>query len=371
MKRTRHRKPGTVRRTQVLFVGLLLLCVVQTLWWLFDQARFTAEMRDRLTVLHDRAAERAVALHERGTPLAEIAATYPELDLAEHDGTLVVGRGYRAVLAEERGRHMRRYGWEGAFFAVVLVAGLGVVVRALRQWRTLVGRQHDFIAAVTHEFKNPLASIKLSAETLERRPVDDARRAQLSERMLRDVDRLETMVSNLLGVARLDAGDMHVQRERVVLQPLAAEMVRHDPFLAKDHGVDLRVDVGEDVAVRADPRSVRLVLSNLLDNAVKSAVAHGGQHVRLLTTREEGQVRLDVEDDGLGFEAHQRPHLFSRFYRAGEELQRRTRGTGLGLYLVQQLVRLDGGRVDAQSDGPGRGARFSVWWTAATAEDAA
>lgn len=333
-----------LRTTQVVFVALLLICIVQTGWWLLDQARYTAEVRDERIAMLDREADR--------------------LDQAQPDGP-PVDRGYRARLEQERRQHMVRYGWEGTFFVVVLTAGMWIIAQALRQWRQLMARQQDLLAAVTHELKNPLASLKLSAETLGIRPQDDAKRRQLSQRMLQEVDRLETMVENLLGVARLEAGHVQVRRDRVVLGALAADLVRHDPFLAADHGVTIAVMAPEDVAAHADPRSVKLVVANLIDNAVKSCVAHGSATVRVTAARDGAHVRLDVEDDGLGFDAEQRRHLFSRFWRADDELRRRTRGTGLGLYLVDKLVSLDGGRVDAASPGPGQGARFSVWWPVA------
>ena len=333
-----------LRSTQVVFVALLLICIIQTGWWLLDQAHYTARNRDERIAILDREADRLEREQPAGTP---------------------VDRSYRERLDEERAKHMTRYGWEGAFFVVVLAAGMWIIAQALKQWRQLMARQQDLLAAVTHEFKNPLASLKLSAETLGIRPQDDAKRQLLSQRMLQEVDRLETMVENLLGVARLEAGHVQVRRDRVVLGPLANDLVRHDPFLAADHGVAIHVDAAEGVAAHADPRSVKLVITNLVDNAVKSSVAQGGSTVRVTAARDGDRVRLDVDDDGLGFDAEQRRHLFARFWRADDELRRRTRGTGLGLYLVERLVKLDGGRVDASSAGLGRGARFSVWWPVA------
>ncbi len=356
------------RSTQVAFVVLLIACIVQVVWWLVDQGRFSAKVCDERIARLDRDADLAEAQIDAGASIEEVAAGAPHLDFRTTGGRVVVARGYRERLHEERARRMNRYGWEGTFFLAVLGGGLWIIGRALREGRRLVARQRDLLAAVTHEFKSPLASLRLSGETLGRRVPDDARRAALSERMLHDLDRLEAMVENLLGVARLEAGHMLARRERIVPARLAEDLVRQDTFLARERGVAVRVEATEGIAALADPRSVRLVLSNLIDNAVKSSVAEGGANVRVAVRRDGANVRLDVEDDGLGFGADDREHLFTRFWRAEVELRRRTSGTGLGLYLVERLVRLDGGRVDAASDGPGRGARFSVWWPAAAEE---
>jgi signal transduction histidine kinase len=109
-----------------------------------------------------------------------------------------------------------------------------------------------------------------------------------------------------------------------------------------------------------------------VSNAVKSVAAKGGGGTVWLDARVEGdQVRVEVRDDGLGFEPAESRRLFGKFYRPGDELRRRTQGSGLGLSIVARFVQAGGGRVSAASEGPGRGATFRVWWPRARREESA
>jgi len=362
--RTSLRRRRLTRTAQIGFVCVLIVCVVQTLWWVVDTAYYTDEVRIRLTEMYDQDIAAAESLHDRGAAPAEIRALFPHLEVMEVEGRLVIDDSHAERLASDRRRHLFQYGSEGAFFILVLVTGMWVISLTLRQRRDLLRRQENFIAAVSHELKNPLASIKLSAETLELREVSDEKRAQLSGRMLREVDRLEAMVSNLLSVARLDEGHMKLEKEPVQLSRMLRGLLDSDAFHAGVHGIDVVLNMPEDLTVQADPRAVQTVLSNLTDNAVKSVVAAAGKRVEIRARADGDEVRVDVEDDGLGFDAAQREQLFSKFYRTGEELRRKTQGAGLGLYIVKQFMELENGRVEAASDGPERGARFTVWWPA-------
>jgi len=328
---------GTSRAIQIGMVALLVLCFAQAGYWVVDQAVYTRKVNARLLAAWD-------------------------------EGQVAVDPARVQQLERERHRRMNRYGWEGTFFLAVLAAGMGVISQALRQRSELARRQHNFLAAVSHEFKSPLASIKLAAETIAlRRPAGEDLDT-LTARMTQDVERLESMVANLLDAGRIEDGRLALARERVglarELRALAAEIAPH----AAVQRVQVDSDVSDGVAVRADPGAVRAVLSNLLTNAVKASAARGGGSVRVRARRDGRFVRVDVEDDGVGFEARERARLFEKFYRPGDELRRRTKGSGLGLFIVKHFVEAGGGRVRAESEGPGRGATFSVWWPAAAPE---
>ena len=360
------------RPLQVAFSVLLLVCIVQILWWLIDQARYTRAVRDRLASAAARDLDAAQRLHAKGTPTDRLEALYPHLALEETSDGLAATANIETVLHAERRRHMWRYGWEGAFFILVLAAGMWIIGLVLRQRRQLVERQSNFLAAVTHELKNPLASLKLAAETLDLREVNATGRKALSARMLDDVGRLEAMVTKLLDVARLDAqgarNRANAAIQPVPLGPLVQALIDEDAFRARVHGVTPALVADDGAAARAVPSHARLVVSNLLDNAVKSVSAASRAHVQARVTQEGKWARLDIKDEGVGFSEEERAHLFTRFYRTGSEDRRRTQGTGLGLYLVRQLVEGGRGRVHATSTGPGQGAQFTVWWPLALAE---
>jgi signal transduction histidine kinase len=304
------------------FIILLGLAVVQVSYWVYDQRQFTREIEP--LVRPDQVDE----------------------------------------FVEESARRLNRYLWEGAFFFAVLLGGMLILTRTIRHDAELRRRQQNFLAAVSHEFKSPLASIQLAAETLVMRArEEDSQR--LGRRIIDDGERLLKMIDNLLDTTRLEEG-RHVSKPasthlRAAIGAGIAEIAER----ARLNGIAVSVDVPDDLAVHADPRAVETVLRNLLDNAVKACVAGSGRTIALSAARAGRDVELKVRDDGTGFPPDDAAMIFEKFYRVGDELKRSTPGSGLGLYLVRRLVEIDGGSVTARSAGAGRGAEFTVRWHAA------
>jgi signal transduction histidine kinase len=268
------------------------------------------------------------------------------------------------AVAEDSDARINRVLWEGGFFLVVLIGGMTVLTRTLRHDAELRRRQQNFLAAVSHEFKSPLASIQLAAETLVLRSRDDDSK-RLGTRILEDGERLLRMIDNLLDTTRLEEG-----RQRLTPQPTnlhAASKAAVDAIAerARASGVTVTLAVADDLTVQVDPVVVETGLRNLLDNALKSCVAAKSASIAVHTTQDAGGITLAVEDDGLGFPPEDAEMIFEKFHRLGDELRRATPGTGLGLYIVKRLVELSGGTVQAASAGPGRGAAVSMRWPTA------
>lgn len=368
-----------IRRMQAIFALLLAICVAQLVYWLIDGWTYTGDVVRRLEDHLDHQAIAAAALLEAGVPESRVLGLLPDLERAP-DGTLQPSAAMRAELLSERTHRLRRWGFEGTFFFIVLVAAIGVLVHALRREAELRRRQQNFLASVGHEFKSPIASLMLDVGTLTMRdPPVDARR-RLLDRMGGTLGRLEGLVTNLLETARLEEGhfaqDPRNLRLAPVLRTAAAAVQSHAPGRA----AAIEIDVPERIFVRADDAAVGTVIRNLLENAVKATesgaarAAHAGTHgssalavappppIRVVAREDGRRVRVDVVDGGEGFDPPIADRLFEKFYRPGHELRRGGRGSGLGLYIVRQLVERGGGRVTARSDGPGRGATFTVHW---------
>ncbi len=323
--RTRPRSPST-RSVQVGFFLLLVVCAAQLAFWMWDEWRYTAMMTDRLS--------------------AALAATG-------------AGAEQLAQLDAERSHRLNRYAWEGAFFLSVLLAAMAVVLKALREDAELRRRQEQFLAAVSHEFKSPLASLRLSVETLALRDPAAAERAELVRRIVVELGRLERMVSNTLDTSRLASGG-EAHPERVPLEAVVHEMIEELAEFAAECGVRVAALVPPGLVVHADRDGVRTVVRNLLHNAIKAS-PRGGE-VRVRGEAELHDVVLEVSDDGVGFAPKEAARLFEQFYRVEGDGRGRMQGTGLGLYLVERLVAHAGGRVRAQSAGHGLGAVFTVRW---------
>ena len=314
------------RFLQLGFLALLFLCVLQVGWWVFDNVRYTREIQEGLA-----------ALGTPGTPVDETV-------------------DYLAARSEGR---RNRYVWEGAFFLVVLIGGMAVLTRTLRHDAELRRRQQNFLAAVSHEFKSPLASMQLAAETLVLRS-GDPDSVRLGQRILEDCERLLRMVDNLLDTTRIEEGRHRIQAEHTVLAPQVAAIVDGFSERAARHSVRIEQHVPAELALSIDRAALDTMLRNLVDNALKACIAGGGHRIEIAAGRVERRIRVSVRDDGLGFPPEEAHLMFEKFHRLGDEQTRRTPGTGLGLYIVRRLAELSGVEVTAASGGPGQGATLTL-----------
>jgi signal transduction histidine kinase len=345
---------------QIGFLGLLLLSTVQVGYWMYDHVRTAHDVEQRFTQAYRNDAA-AVADLSSGNA-ARVPGLLPHLAI---DGARVdVRPAALEELADERAGRINQFLWEGGFFLAVLFGGMAVLTRTLRHDAELRRRQQNFLAAVSHEFKSPLASIQLASETLVLRSKEpDTKR--LGGRILEDVERLLRMVDNLLDTTRLEEGRQRLAPSPTSLRGAAESAAAEIAERARLSGVELALDVPQDLTFTVDSTALATVLRNLLDNALKACVAGHGHSITVRGRRTAGAVELAVVDDGLGFPPEDAAMIFEKFHRLGDELRRSMPGTGLGLYIVKRLVELGGGTVTAHSDGPGRGAAVTARWPAA------
>lgn len=243
------------------------------------------------------------------------------------------------------------------FIALILIGVTLYLVLSIKEVR-LTQRQANFIDAVTHELKSPIASLKLYLQTMDMREVGPEQQREFHRFMLDDVKRLDGLIDDLLEAAKLD----HRQREEPtedidpvpLLQPCVEALQRRYEF----DSAAIQIESAPCV-IHGRRHDLEMILVNLLDNAAK----YGGEPRRLLVQiqpRGKNRVLLRVSDNGLGVPFDMRRKIFTRFIRGGSELERRTKGTGLGLYLVRELVARMKGRINVQCRGPLGGATFDV-----------
>ncbi len=223
---------------------------------------------------------------------------------------------------------------------------------------------HDtFLNAVTHELKTPIASIRLYLETLQSRSLTEEQRREFYDVMLADTDRLHRTVNQVLkaGVLREKPKTAAV-RVPVDIGALTRECV--DLAATRHHlppgAIALESQTDQPLTVLGDPDDLRMVLSNLLDNAVKYSRDAVRITVTLAAPTPES-LWVRVQDRGVGIPRKQLKRIFKRFYRVHPRgLHAQVKGSGLGLYIVRAIARAHGGRVFAQSEGEGQGATFTV-----------
>jgi two-component system, OmpR family, sensor histidine kinase SenX3 len=275
---------------------------------------------------------------------------------------LTVGWQILGLSEPGRAREATTLRWVVYFFGTVLfsllIAGLVLIVTLLVREVRLNERQSNFVSAVTHELKTPVASLKLYLDTLQMRELTDGRREEFYRTMQRDLERLHATINNVLNAA------MYTDRPVVDAQPLdLARLVRHSIDLTiTRHQLPPESFVyqgADELMIRGDATALETAVLNLLDNAVK--YSRDRVEVRVEVARNgDGQAHLRVHDRGVGMSrAHQR-FIFKRFYRIGPEVRRSRTGTGLGLFIVKSVVKGHRGTVSAESPGPDLGSTFTI-----------
>lgn len=344
------------------FLALLGVSTAQVGWWIYENVAYTSDMHARYERLYEAEARAVEALLDGGGADA-VREHLPHLAVDEADGRVDVAPGAHAELNEDSAHRINLYLWEGGFFIAVLLGGMAVLTRAIRHDAELRRRQQNFLAAVSHEFKSPLASMRLAAETLVMRAGEPESR-RLGQRILEDDERLLQMVDNLLDTTRLEEGRHTLKPETTQVAAVVDGVLAACRERARAAGIELGHEIDAALELDVDRAALETMLRNLVDNALKACAAGGGSRVDVRAQRDADRLALIVSDDGLGFEPDEAGLMFDKFYRAGDELRRSTPGTGLGLYIVRRLARLSGAEVSASSAGPGRGAEVRLTWPA-------
>jgi signal transduction histidine kinase len=248
--------------------------------------------------------------------------------------------------------------WTGVTLLALVIGGLTYQLALAIGARSYSHKQEQFVSNITHEMKSPLAAIKLHAQTLQQEDVTPAERDRSVAFILQQVDRMGTLVDNVLESSRLMARKTLLHLEPVALEPFFdayfAEMRSH----VEGRGVRLHAEVRTSAVVMATSEALRRIMTNLIDNAVRFS-ARGGE-VRCRVDDQRTIVCIEVEDDGIGIPGNELSKIFDRFYQIGREISGRRKGTGLGLSIVMGLVKEMRGTVTAFSHEGRPGARFVV-----------
>jgi PAS domain S-box-containing protein len=215
----------------------------------------------------------------------------------------------------------------------------------------------EFLATLSHELRNPLGAIANAVAALERRGGAEEVTTRLRQIIHRQTHHLTRLVDDLLDVARATAGKIPLNRQAVDMSELVGGCVRalRAGGRARQHRVTLRA---ESVVVSADPTRLAQIVTNMLDNAIKFTPTGGTVDVDVL--REGQEAVLRVSDTGIGIAPAMLSRVFELFAQAEQPMDRPVGGLGIGLTLSRRLVELHGGSIAAASDGPGRGAQFTV-----------
>ncbi len=244
--------------------------------------------------------------------------------------------------------------------AVLLLFGalLFMFISAQKE-RALAERQAGFLANVTHELKTPLAVMQAAGENLaDGRVTDQNRLESYGTHIYNEAVRLRSMIEKLLDVAKADAGQSLIEPKPAHPAELVSSYItEHEEYIEKK-GFTLQTSIDDDLPmIMVDINNFETILSNLVENAIKYSKDEKFVSIRLYS--EDNNVKLEVEDNGVGMTQKVTSQIFDKFYRAEDTLTAQTKGHGLGLSIVKNMVELNGGSIQVSSE-PGNGSTFTV-----------
>ena len=263
---------------------------------------------------------------------------------------------YRGILREHQKRR-RMVVSEGLFFVACLAFGLYAINRSAARELSMSRQRRNFLLSITHELKSPIAALRLVLDTIAKRDLQREQLSRLSTDGIKEAARLQQLVEDLLLAARLEDGWQPLPEPldvRSVVEEVATRLRTRFPQ------ADLRLHLPAQLpVVQADRPGFTAVVQNLLENAIKYSPE--GSPVTVSAEGVGQRLRLRVSDEGAGIPDSEKVAVFDKFYRIGNEDTRHTTGTGLGLYIVQQVVQAHGGSIRVADHQP-RGTVFEVEW---------
>jgi signal transduction histidine kinase len=256
----------------------------------------------------------------------------------------------------------KRQAWFVALLALVvmsLVFGASLTVRVVRKESEIARLKSEFVSTVSHEFRSPLTGIRQLGEMLMRgRVPDEHRRQEYYERITKESERLARLVENLLDFSRMEDGRHEHRRESIDAATWLRDVVAECQSRCADKPLSVAATIPADLPlISGDRDALSSAVQNLLDNAIK--YSPGRQTVWLDAWTDAGGLRIAVRDEGVGIPEADRRRIFEKFRRGSGEISREVKGAGIGLNLVEHIVRAHGGQVIVESE-PGRGSTFTI-----------
>ena len=226
---------------------------------------------------------------------------------------------------------------EGCVFLVVLIAGAFYLHRSFLRERKLQEQKKNFLLSVTHELKSPLASIKILLQTIQKRDLSKEQALNFIEKSLMDIERLDDMVENMLLASKIDNRSYTFPKDKFNLSVLVDSIVNRLQ-ITKCEGTQQIIDaeIEPKISITGDKFALTSVVTNLIENAIKYSGPCQTVDVKLFL--KDNKVFLEVADHGIGIADNEKHRIFDKFYRVGSEDTRNTKGTGLGLYIVKEVL---------------------------------
>ncbi len=305
----RLKRKSRSRITYVIFWLLLTYIVAALVWWFISLREQNDDMY-------------AYKLHQAELRLQQTA-----------DSSL-----YNAELAKAKSAFRTnrvKYSGEGIVFLGLILVGAIFLFRLLRRQIVLQQQQQNFMMAVTHELKTPIAVARLNLETMMKYQLDPDKRLKIIQMTLDETKRLDFLTNNILVSSQLETRGYKINSEEIDFSLLLKD--RLSEFTSRFPDRLLKGEIDEDAEVNGDPLLLQILVNNLLENAIKYTDKDSQITVRL--EKRNSGIILKVIDEGPGVPDAEKKKIFRKFYRVGNEATRKKQGSGLGLYLCYRIAR--------------------------------
>jgi signal transduction histidine kinase len=247
---------------------------------------------------------------------------------------------------------------EGSMFVIVFTVGAISLHKSIKKERRLQEQKKNFLMSVTHELKSPLASIKLLLQTIQKRDLTKQQVHDFINKSLLDIERLDDMVENMLLASKIDNRSYTFPKAQFNLSALVDSVVNRLQLNKCDLTQQLiNAEIEPKIEITGDKFALTSVVTNLLENAIKYSGPCEVVDVKLYSR--DSKIFLEVADHGIGIADAEKPRIFDRFYRVGSEETRNTKGTGLGLYIVKEVLNQHEASISVKDNDP-TGSVFEV-----------
>jgi K+-sensing histidine kinase KdpD len=260
-----------------------------------------------------------------------------------------------AKIETEKKRKTAQYIGEGFTFFLVILAAAIFIFRSVRRQLKQSQQQQNFMMAITHELKTPIAVAQLNLETLQKRRLDEGQQQRLIQNTLQETNRLNALCNNMLLSSQIDAGGYRMTSEETDLTGLVENCVHE--FTNRFPQRPFHADLQQELFVSGDALLLQMAVNNLIDNAIKYSPKTAPVSIQLF--EQGGRILLCITDEGTGIKNEDKKRVFEKFYRAGNEATKSARGTGLGLYLTFRVIKAHNGTIEIKDNVPA-GTIFTV-----------
>jgi len=316
-------KSGKIRTIIIIYWVLLLYIIAALVWWYVALSRQNQQM-----------------------------TTYKIQELQTTD--IRYREQYKKIMDENKRKSAQYFG-EGAIFLLLISAGAIFLFRAVKNQLKITTQQQNFMMAITHELKTPIAVTKLNLETLQKRKLEMSQQEKLINNTLQEANRMNALCNNLLLSSQMESAAYQKVSEQIQINKLLGDCIRD--FSVRYPIRNIFFTPKDEITLQGDVFLLQMAFNNLIENALKYSPKD--TEIQVVLVKKENQCQLAITDEGNGIPDEDKLKIFEKFYRIGSDATQKSKGTGLGLFLVKRIVDAHKGMVYVKDNQP-KGSIFTI-----------